>query len=91
MRELMGKLKLTVNEDKTRICTVPEGSFEFLGYTFGRLDSAKTGQARMGMRPSKKSIRRWRSSLLFAGNSLTGCELHGGCRALSKLLVELRS
>ena len=37
MRELMGKLKLTVNEGKTRICTVPEGSFEFLGYTFGRL------------------------------------------------------
>jgi len=58
MRELMGKLKLTVNEEKTRICTVPEGSFEFLGYTFGRLYSAKTGQARLGMRPSKKSIRR---------------------------------
>jgi RNA-directed DNA polymerase len=58
MRELMGKLKLTVNEEKTRICAVPEGSFEFLGYTFGRLYSAKTGQARLGMRPSKKSIRR---------------------------------
>jgi RNA-directed DNA polymerase len=58
MREIMGKLKLTVNEDKTRICKVPEGSFEFLGYTFGRLYSAKTGQARLGMRPSQKSIRR---------------------------------
>jgi group II intron reverse transcriptase/maturase len=58
MREIMGKLKLTVNEEKTRICTVPKGSFEFLGYTFGRLYSAKTGQARLGMRPSKKSIRR---------------------------------
>jgi RNA-directed DNA polymerase len=47
----MGKLKLTVNEEKT------EGEFDFLGYTFGRMYSAKTGQARMGMRPSKKSIR----------------------------------
>ena len=37
MRELMGKLKLTVNEEKTRICTVPGGSFDFLGYTFGQL------------------------------------------------------
>ena len=30
-----GKLKLTVNEDKTRICRVPEGEFDFLGFTFG--------------------------------------------------------
>jgi RNA-directed DNA polymerase len=58
MRELMGKLKLTVNEEKTRICTVPEGEFEFLGYTFGRMYSARTGQARLGHRPSKKSIKR---------------------------------
>ena len=58
MRELMGKLKLTVNEEKTRICTVPEGEFDFLGYTFGGMYSPTTGNARLGMRPSKKSIRR---------------------------------
>ena len=58
LREIMGKLKLTVNEEKTQICKVPEGEFDFLGYTFGRMYSATTGQARMGMRPSKKSIRR---------------------------------
>ncbi len=57
MREIMSKLKLTVNEEKTRICKVPEGEFDFLGYTFGRLYSPKTGKARLGMRPSKKSIR----------------------------------
>jgi RNA-directed DNA polymerase len=58
MREIMGKLKLTVNEDKTRICKVPEAEFDFLGYTFGRMYSARTGQARIGYRPSKKSIQR---------------------------------
>jgi hypothetical protein len=58
LREIMGKLKLTVNEGKTRICKVPEGEFDFLGYTFGRMYSAKTGQARLGQRPSKKSITR---------------------------------
>src|SRR4029434_2421144 len=58
MRELMGKLKLTVNEEKTRICKVPEGKFDFLGYTFGRIYSPRTGKARLGMWPSKKSIRR---------------------------------
>ena len=58
MRELMSKLKLTVNEEKTRICTVPEGEFDFLGYTFGRMYMRTTGKAHLGMRPSKKSIRR---------------------------------
>ena len=27
LREIMGKLKLTLNEEKTRICKVPEGEF----------------------------------------------------------------
>jgi RNA-directed DNA polymerase len=58
LREIMGKLKLTVNEEKTRICKVPEETFDFLGYTFGRLYSKTTGKARLGMWPSKKSIRR---------------------------------
>ena len=57
LREIMGKLKLTVNEDKTRICKVPEGQFDFLG---SRSDGCIriTGKARLAMRPSKKSIRR---------------------------------
>jgi len=58
LREIMGKLRLTVNEEKTRICKVPEGEFDFLGYTFGRMHSARTGQVHLGYRPSKKSIKR---------------------------------
>jgi len=58
MRTIMGKLKLTVNEEKTRLCKVPEGVFDFLGYTFGRRYSATTGKARVALWPSKKSIRR---------------------------------
>jgi hypothetical protein len=58
MRDIMGKLKLTVNEEKTRLCKVPEGEFDFLGYTFGRRYSAVTGKARIALWPSKKSIRR---------------------------------
>ena len=58
LREIMGKLKPAVNEEKTRICKVPEGEFDFLGYTFGRMYSARTGQERLGYRPSKKSIKR---------------------------------
>jgi group II intron reverse transcriptase/maturase len=58
MRRIMARLKLTVNEDKTRICSVPEETFDFLGYTFGRLYSPMTGRARLGMKPSQGSITR---------------------------------
>jgi len=58
MREVTKKLQLAVNEDKTRICRVPEESFDFLGYTFGRCYSPKTGRAYLGTTPSKKSIKR---------------------------------
>ena len=47
-----------MNEDKTGICAVPEGEFDFLGFTFGQMFSRTTGQARLALRPSKKSIKR---------------------------------
>ena len=56
LRAIMDQLKLTVNEEKTRVCKVPEETFDFLGYTFGRMYSMRTGQARLGYRPSKRSI-----------------------------------
>ncbi len=56
MRAMMEKLRLTVNETKTRQCRVPDVSFDFLGYTIGRLWSPRTGRAYIGTRPSKKSV-----------------------------------
>jgi predicted translin family RNA/ssDNA-binding protein len=63
LRAIMRQLKLTVNEEKTRISKFPEDEFDFLGYTFGRLYSARTGKARLGQRPSKKSIHRMVSTV----------------------------
>jgi len=57
MQAIMTTLKLTVNEQKTRTCRVPEESFDFLGYTLGRCYSSKGGRAFIGTRPSKKRIR----------------------------------
>ena len=58
MRDMMSKLKLTVNETKTRVCKLPEEKFDFLGYTFGRCYSPKTGRAYIGTVPSKKRVQR---------------------------------
>jgi hypothetical protein len=63
MREIMDKVGLTVNEDKTRTCRVPDESFDFLGYTFGRCYSTQTGRAYIGTRPSKKSVKRMIESI----------------------------
>jgi RNA-directed DNA polymerase len=56
MRRMMEKLRLTVNEQKTRPCRVPDESFDFLGYTIGRCYSPKTGKVYIGTRPSKKKV-----------------------------------
>jgi RNA-directed DNA polymerase len=58
MRNMMSKLKLTVNEKKTRLCRLPEEAFDFLGYTIGRCYSPKTGRAYLGTKPSRKKVRR---------------------------------
>ena len=58
MRVMMSKLKLAVNETKTRVAKLPEEKFDFLGYTFGRCFSPKTGWAYLGTTPSKKRVKR---------------------------------
>ena len=52
----MGKLKLTVNEKKTRQCSLPEETFTFLGFTFGRQYSWKTGRAYLAPAPATKKV-----------------------------------
>src|ERR1700737_1487686 len=50
MQDMMAKLKLTVNETKTRRCRGPDEPFSFLGYTIGRLYSPRTGGSSIGAR-----------------------------------------
>jgi len=58
MRAMMSKLRLTVNEQKTRRCQLPEDTFTFLGYTFGRHYSRQTGGSYVGPRPALKKVRK---------------------------------
>src|SRR5437588_4778296 len=56
MRSMMSKLRLTVNETKTRLCRVPEESVNFLGYTIGLCHSLRTGRSYIGTKPSAKKV-----------------------------------
>lgn len=56
MRAMMSRLKLTVNETKTRACRVPDETFNFLSYSFGRCYDRRTGESYLGAQPSKKAI-----------------------------------
>jgi group II intron reverse transcriptase/maturase len=72
MERLMSVLKLTVNEQKTKVCRVPEESFDFLGYTIGRQYSARGGRPYIGTRPSQKRLQRFCAALsqMTARNTL---------------------
>jgi RNA-directed DNA polymerase len=59
MRGMMEQLKLTVNDDKTHLCQIPQERFDFLGYTFGRCYSRETGRAYIGTRPSRRASNEW--------------------------------
>lgn len=58
MRNMMSRLKLTVNEVKTHACCVPDESFDFLGYTFGRGHAPRTGRSYIAASPAKKKVLR---------------------------------
>ena len=58
MRGMMSKLRLTVNETKTRLCRLPEETFDFLGYTLGRNYDRRTGAPYLGPWPSSKKVDR---------------------------------
>jgi group II intron reverse transcriptase/maturase len=58
MRNMMQRLKLTVNEAKTRTCKLPAESFDFLGYTIGMYWSWPQRRMVLSTRPSRKSVTR---------------------------------
>lgn len=78
MRKIMGTIRLTVNETKTRICRLPEETFDFLGDTFGWQYSRRTGGAYLGPKPSQKKIGRVCESISAATDRrLTGQDVRG--------------
>ena len=57
MRQMMEKLRLTVNERKTRWCSLPAETFRFLGFEFGAQVSWKTGRPHLMPKPPKSKVK----------------------------------
>ncbi len=50
VKQALARMELKLNEEKSRVVDVRQGSFDFLGFTFARKKSAKTGDHAGGAR-----------------------------------------
>jgi RNA-directed DNA polymerase len=77
-RQVMTRLGLTLNEEKTSIKYARKERFDFLGYTFGPHHFRKDGHWYLGASPSKKSVQRIKQrvrAILRPGNVGTWSEV----------------
>jgi RNA-directed DNA polymerase len=88
MRDMMQRLRLTVNESKTRSCKLPEEKFDFLGYTFGRCYSTQTGRAYLGTTPSQQGVQRICATISqTTRRSLTQRDIETIVTSLNRLII----
>src|SRR5499426_3117825 len=62
-KAVMTKLGLTLNEAKTSLKDARNERFDFLGYAFGPHHDERGGERYLGASPSKKSVRRIKSTV----------------------------
>src|SRR5246500_3113369 len=62
-KAVMTKLGLTLNEAKTSLRNARQECFDFLGYAFGPHHDERGGERYLGASPSKKSVRRIKSTV----------------------------
>ena len=62
-QKVMARIGLTLNEHKTSIRNARTEQFDFLGHTFGPQYWWKTGRKFLAAQPSKKSLKRLRTSV----------------------------
>jgi len=57
-RQILERLKLTLNETKTKIVNAHKEKFDFLGFSIRMAESWKTGNLYPHVQPSKKSLQK---------------------------------
>jgi group II intron reverse transcriptase/maturase len=63
LREILGTLELTLNAEKSRVVDAEKATFDFLGFTYRRVDNPKTGRRVTLFYPSKKAQKRLREKV----------------------------
>ena len=70
-QQVMSRIGLSLNMDKTSLKDARKEHFDFLGYTFGLMCVTRKGIWRMGAEPSKNSVKRLKGKVR---NLLRPCE-----------------
>lgn len=63
LRQILERLKLTLNETKTKIVNAHQGKFEFLGFSIWMGKSVKSGRLYPHVQPSKKAVQSIKSRI----------------------------
>jgi group II intron reverse transcriptase/maturase len=63
LREILDPLELKLNEEKSRVVDAEKETFDFLGFTYRRVDNPKTGRRVTLFYPSKKAQKRLREKV----------------------------
>jgi len=63
VRQILGRLDLSLNETKTHVVDATEASFDFLGFTIQMSRGAKTGKPYPNVRPSNKAVKKVKARL----------------------------
>jgi group II intron reverse transcriptase/maturase len=63
LSEILSRLELELNEEKSRVVDAETETFDFLGFTYRRVTNSKTGKRATLFYPSKKSQKRVRAKV----------------------------
>ena len=63
VKQILARMELKLNEEKSRVVDAREGSFDFLGFTFSRRRNPKTQRVITLVEPSRKSAEQFRDEV----------------------------
>jgi len=77
VRQVLARMELKLNEEKSRVVDARQGSFDFLGFTFSRKKSVKTGRVITLVEPARKSEEQFRDEVRAMTSRKSHCVPQG--------------